>query len=188
MYEPVLSPHTVQELLQENPAARLLDVRTPGEFEGAHIQGAYNVPLDQLSAHRNEIRKLTAPVVLVCQSGNRARQAEATLRQAGMENLHLLEGGIQRWQAEGHAVQRGQTRISMERQVRIAAGLLVVSGSVLARFVHPSFLVVPVLVGTGLTFSGLTDTCGMAKMLSRLPYNQVSCDINQVVCSLTQSR
>ena len=87
---------------------RVLDVRTPGEFETAHIAGAYNVPLDLLREHRDEIVKhLDDDVVLVCRSGQRAAQAEETLRTAGLNNVHILDGGITAWEAKGFAVNRG---------------------------------------------------------------------------------
>ncbi|HVH11421.1 MAG TPA: rhodanese-like domain-containing protein, partial [Longimicrobium sp.] len=89
---PVVGPEELAALLRADPGVRLLDVRTPGEYESVHIAGAYNVPLDTLGEHGEEIRApVETPVVLVCQSGNRARRAEEALRQAGMPNLHVLD-------------------------------------------------------------------------------------------------
>jgi len=89
---PVLSPAELVRLRAERPETRLLDVRTPGEFEAQHIPGAYNVPLDTLAEHGTEIRaRVDAPVVLVCRSGQRARNADDALRAAGMTNLHVLD-------------------------------------------------------------------------------------------------
>ncbi|WP_202948551.1 rhodanese-like domain-containing protein, partial [Nitrolancea hollandica] len=104
---PVLNPDALSALIAERPDVRLLDVRTPGEFESAHIPGAYNVPLDTLPEHAGEIRAAVAsPVVLICRSGQRARKAEAVLGAAGMPQLHVLDGGLNSWQADrasGHA-------------------------------------------------------------------------------------
>ena len=105
---PVLRPVEVAELLAEQPNIRLLDVRTPGEYQIVHIGGAYNVPLDTLGEHAREIRtNVTSPVVLICQSGQRARKAEEALKDAGMHNLHVLDSGVNGWVAAGLPVVRG---------------------------------------------------------------------------------
>src|SRR5687768_11854007 len=135
---PVLSPSELRQLLRDHPATRLLDVRTPGEFESQHVAGAYNVPLDTLAEHGAEIRAGVAePVVLVCRSGQRARRAEAALLAAGMTNLHVLDGGMLAWVAAGEPVVEGRPRMSLERQVRIAAGTLAATGGFLALFASP---------------------------------------------------
>lgn len=183
---PVLTSEELASLLAQRPDVRLLDVRTPAEFESAHIPGAYNVPLDTLSEYAQEIRSnVDTPLVLICRSGQRARQAEASLARAGMPNLHVLDGGLNGWVAADHAVRRGPERISLERQVRIAAGLLAGTGGALALAVNPLFAIVPALVGTGLTFAGITDTCALGMLLAKLPYNRrASCDIDTMVHAL----
>jgi rhodanese-related sulfurtransferase len=185
---PVLSPAELDALLRERPDIRLLDVRTPGEYETVHIRGAYNVPLDTLGEHAEEIRAtVDEPVVLVCQSGARARRAEEALKSAGMPNLHVLDGGVNGWVAAGNAVRRGAARVSLERQVRVAAGTLAAAGAVLALLVNPLFALLPAFVGSGLVFAGVTDTCGMAMALSRLPYNRpATCDVDAMVRALKQ--
>jgi rhodanese-related sulfurtransferase len=91
--------------------ARIIDVRTPSEFESVHIPGSYNVPLDQLSEHRRELTQaLDSPALLVCGSGMRARQADNTLREAGLQSLTVLEGGITAWENSGEPVVRGAQR------------------------------------------------------------------------------
>lgn len=182
----LLTPAGVASLLRDQSATRLLDVRTAGEFAAAHIPGAYNVPLDELAEHSREIRSVAgAPVVLVCQSGQRARKADESLRSLGMPNLHILDGGVNAWTAAGLEVTRGATRISLERQVRIAAGAIGASGAFLALFVNPLFAIVPAFIGSGLVFAGVTDTCTMGMMLARLPYNRTaSCDSKTVVRAL----
>jgi len=183
---PVLSPEDLSRLLDERPDVRLLDVRTPGEYESVHIRGAYNVPLDTLGEHAREIRaSVTAPVILICQSGQRARRAEAALKESGMPNLHVLDGGMKAWIEAGFPVERGRERLSLERQVRIAAGALAASGGFLALLVHPLFALLPALVGSGLVFAGVTDTCLLAMLLSRLPYNRpATCDVSAMVEAL----
>jgi rhodanese-related sulfurtransferase len=158
-------------------------VRTPSEFENAHIPGAYNVPLDLLHEHARELRSARGDVVLVCQSGQRAQRAEALLRDAGMGNMHVVDGGMRAWLGAGLPVNRVRTRVSLERQVRIVAGALAVIGAVGALAVSPLLAIVPAVIGSGLVFSGVTDTCGMAMLLAKLPYNRsaAGCDTAAIV-------
>lgn len=187
---PVLSPPDVADLVRNQPGVRLLDVRTPGEYETLHITGAYNVPLDTLAEHAREIQARVAdPVILVCQSGQRARKADDALKAAGMNNLHVLDGGINGWVAAGLPVARGAKKLSLERQVRIAAGALAATGGLLGAFVNPFLALLAAFVGGGLVFAGLTDTCGMAMLLSRIPYNRpATCDVAAMVSALLDGR
>jgi rhodanese-related sulfurtransferase len=186
---PVIPPTELAELCVSDPTIRLLDVRTPGEFAAQHIAGAYNVPLDTLAEHAAEIRASVAdPVVLVCRSGQRARKAEDALKSAGMMNLHVLDGGVAGWVAAGNPVVEGAPRMSLERQVRIAAGSLAAIGGFLAVFVHPLFALISGVVGSGLVFAGITDTCAMGMLLARLPYNRpASCDVGAMVRALSSA-
>ena len=183
---PVLVASDLVRMLAENPRTRLLDVRTPGEFEAEHIAGAYNVPLDTLGEHGPEIRSgVNDPVVLVCRSGQRARKAEEALTTAGMTNLFVLDGGMTSWVAANQPVRRGEPRMSLERQVRIAAGILAATGGFLALFVNPWFAALPAFVGSGLVFAGITDTCTMGMLIARLPHNKpASCDVPAMVQAL----
>lgn len=185
----LLTPAQLSILSVTRSDTRILDVRTPGEFESSHIRGSYNVPLDTLGEHSAEISSgVSAPVVLVCQSGGRARKAEQALRAAGMDNLHVLEGGMNAWVAAGMPAGGRARRISLERQVRIVAGALAASGGLLGYFVNPAFALVPAFIGSGLVFAGVTDWCGMGLLLARLPYNRASCDVPAMVEALTAGR
>jgi len=189
LFAPVLSPANVDQLIRENPRIRILDVRTPGEYSSVHIPGSYNVPLDTLGEHAREIRtNLTDPVILVCQSGQRAQKADRTLAAAGMTNLHILDGGMNAWVNTGFVVVRGKSKVSLERQVRIVAGALAATGGFLAAFVDPAFGFISAFIGSGLVFAGVTNTCGMAMLLARLPYNRsATCDVRDVVQTLARS-
>lgn len=184
----ILSPADLASLRLARPDVRLLDVRTSGEFDAEHIEGAYNVPLDALPEHGATIRAaMGAPVVLVCRSGQRARQAHAALAEGGMTNLHVLDGGIGAWVAAGRPVRHGVPRMSLERQVRIAAGALAGTGGFLALLLHPWFAALPAFVGSGLVFAGMTDSCAMGLLIARLPYNRPSSrDIPATVRALVQ--
>ncbi len=175
----------LRALLESAAPPRVLDVRTPGEFESVHIAGAYNVPLGLLREHRREIMKhLDEDVVLVCQAGQRAAQAEETLRKAGLANVHVLDGGIASWIGEGLPVNRGAQRWGLERQVRLAAGSLVAL-SILVSIIVPGAKWLAFAIGAGLTFAALTNTCAMGMLLARLPYNRgATCDVRKVVTQL----
>ena len=180
-----VSPAAAGALLRQG-TARILDVRSPGEFESAHIGGSYNVPLDTLGEHAREIgTNVASTLILVCQSGQRARKADEALSSVGMSNVHVLEGGINAWIAEGFDVVRGRRRMSIERQVRVVAGALAGGGGFLALAVNPLFAAIPAAVGSGLVFAGLTDTCAMGLLLARMPFNRtVSCDLKAIVQAL----
>lgn len=183
----VILPDELAALLSERPGIRLLDVRTPGEYQAAHIRGAFNVPLDRLDEYGREISKSGSdPIVLVCQSGQRARKADGALRGAGMANLMILDGGVNAWEAAGKPIIKGARRMSLERQVRIAAGALAATGGFFALFVNPLFAAVPAFVGSGLVFAGITDTCMMGMLIAKLPYNRTaSCDVQSMVRQLS---
>jgi rhodanese-related sulfurtransferase len=175
-------------LLDTAAAPRLLDVRAPGEFETVHIPGAYNVPLDLLREHREEIvSHLDQNVVLVCRSGQRAALADESLRGAGLANVHILDGGMTAWEASGFPVNRGTQRWDLERQVRFVAGLIV-AVSILAGIVVPGLEWVAFAMGGGLSVAALTNTCVMGMLLSRLPYNRgATCDVRTVVAQLVDT-
>jgi rhodanese-related sulfurtransferase len=174
--------------LADGEDVRLVDVRTAAEFETGHIPASYHVPLDALNEHREEFRGINVPVVLVCQSGNRAAQAADSLGQAGMANVGILDGGIARWIANGGDVNRGHARWSLERQVRLVAGAIVLV-AVLVSLALPEARLVAGLVGAGLVLAAVTDTCAMGLLLARLPYNRgAACDMRAVVRQLTDGR
>lgn len=147
----------------------IVDVRTPGEFNALHADGARLVPLDQFNP---SAIKPGRPVYLICKSGGRAAKAWQACVDAKVIEVACVDGGTDAWVAAGLPVIRGRGVISLERQVRIAAGALVLLGAALAWFVHPYFLALPAFVGAGLVFAGLTDTCGMGMLLARMPWNR----------------
>ncbi|HEX6248981.1 MAG TPA: rhodanese-like domain-containing protein [Nocardioidaceae bacterium] len=180
---------TLKERLNSEDAPRVLDVRTPAEFESAHIPGSYNVPLDNLKEHRAELRRhLDQDVVLVCLSGGRAEQAEKALAEAGLPGLHVLEGGMAAWTATGAPVTRGRQTWELERQVRLGAGALVLT-SILGSVAAPRLKWLAAGVGTGLIGAAVTNTCTMGMLLSKMPWNQrgAGCDVEEVIKSLVEA-
>lgn len=181
----VIDAAELRRLRAADPAIRILDVRTGGEFESVHIPGSYNVPLDTLGEHVRDLADVSHPVVLVCQSGGRASQAHESLTAAGKETLHILEGGIAGWQAaDGDVVHGATVRWAMDRQVRLAAGALAAAGVLVSTRV-PQAKWAAAGVGAGLVHSAVTNSCAMAAVLSKLPYNSVDrCDIQGVLADL----
>jgi rhodanese-related sulfurtransferase len=150
----------------------LVDVRTPGEYETAHIEGSINLPLDQVDAHLQDIVAAAGgTMVIVCQTGKRAGQCQNKLAAAGMTVPRVLTGGLNAWLAAGAPVVRGRQRWSLERQVRLVAGGIVLA-SILVSVWLPAARYLAGFIGAGLTFAALTDTCAMGMMLSKLPYNR----------------
>ncbi|MBT5754552.1 MAG: rhodanese-like domain-containing protein [Acidimicrobiaceae bacterium] len=174
----VIDVTQLQQLQLEDPAIRILDVRTGGEFENSHIPGSYNVPLDTLGEHVRDLADVEHPVVLVCQSGGRASQAHEKLTEAGKATLHILEGGMTSWQAAGGDLTVGNTtRWAMDRQVRFVAGTFAIVAVVASIFV-PGLEWIAAGVGAGLAYSAVSNTCAMAAVLAKLPYNRTNaCDI-----------
>lgn len=169
-----VSPKELHDLVQSGTTVELIDVRTPVEYREVHVSYARNVPLDQLQVTQLASgRSETEPLYVICRSGNRGKQACEKFFAAGYTNVVNVEGGTLAWDQAGLPVVRGQKAISLERQVRIAAGLLVLLGSGLGAFVSPYWIGLSAFVGAGLTFAGVTDTCGMGMLLARMPWNHV---------------
>ena len=172
-----ISPAALNELGKSGRKIDLIDVRTPVEFREIHVEFARNVPLDQLDpkaimAARNGAS--AEPLYVVCRSGSRGQQACDKFEKAGFSNVINVEGGTLACEQAGVAVVRGKKAISLERQVRIAAGALVLTGVILSYTVHPYLIGLSAFVGAGLVFAGITDTCGMGMILARMPWNQCS--------------
>ena len=170
-----LDAQTLRERLEQHEDLIVIDVRSAAEFETMHIRGSYNVPLPLLSEHTDEpAARLGARVVLVCQSGVRAEQARQRLGLAGIGSARVLTGGVPGFAAAGGDVVRGAQRWDLERQVRMAAGTLVVGGLLAGKFVSPRLRLLAGAIGTGLTFSAATNTCAMGKALSKMPWNKAA--------------
>ena len=167
-----ISPIELQNLLAAQPGLAVLDVRTPVEFAEVHVPQARNIPLDQLQPGAIQVPKDQA-VYLLCRSGQRATKAAEKLAKQGFAEPIVVEGGTLAWIAANLPVTRSAVKvISLERQVRIAAGSLVLIGVLLGWFVHRGFYGLAAFVGAGLVFAGITDFCGMGLLLAKLPWNR----------------
>lgn len=163
-----INPKTVAE----QPNAFILDVRTPVEFREIHVPGSILHPLHSLDPAKVKEWAGNRPCYVMCRSGNRARQAAEKLIAAGLTQIEVIEGGILAWEKAGLKVNHGSKSISIERQVRIGAGAMVLAGVLLGAFLNPWFLILSGLVGCGLMVAGITDWCGMGLLLARMPWNQ----------------
>jgi len=151
--------------------ALLVDVRSGSEFASGHIPGAINIPMEEIEARLDDL-DLNLPIVLICQSGKRARMSSSLLEPC-QRQITVLEGGTQAWIRAGFPVVASvRTRWSLERQVRLGAGLLVLAGVILALTANPLWVFLCGFVGLGLTFAGLTDICAMGIILGKMPWNR----------------
>ena len=179
----IISPQKLKDLDEKNSV--IIDVRTKMEHDEKRLRCNHiHLPLDQIDvqdfAKKNNLNH-DSEIYFLCRSGGRARQAADKFANAGYKNLKIIDGGLTACEACGEAVEgyvamscnsKTNCKISLERQVRIAAGILTFCGTLLGIIFHPIFLIIPLFVGGGLTFAGLTDRCGMALLLTKAPWNK----------------
>ena len=159
-----------------SPGIRLVDVRTPAEFATLRISGFMNVPFERLNPEALKSTLGTdSPIYCLCQTGTRSQFVAARLRAAGFRRVVHVDGGTNAWLAEALPVVHGERSvISLERQVRIAAGALVLLGTLAGVFIHPAGYWLAGFIGAGLAYAGVTNFCGMSMLLARMPWNQTS--------------
>ena len=170
-----IRPTELKRKLAAGEALELIDVRTPVEFREIHVTCARNVPLDRLDPRavlQDRSNSEEQPLYVICKGGSRGQQACQKFAAAGFTNVVNVEGGTEACVAEGLAVIRGKKTMSLERQVRIATGALVLTGAVLAATVHPYWIGLSGFVGAGLMFAGITDSCAMGMLIAKMPWNQ----------------
>jgi rhodanese-related sulfurtransferase len=171
---PTIRPRQLDELRAAGQAVDLIDVRTALEYREIHAAYARNVPLDRLDAKAIQGTLGTAtdrPLYVICRSGSRGQTAFEKLRAAGVHVVNV-EGGTLAWEECGLPVVRGKKALSLERQVRIAIGLLVLVGVLLGWLVHPACAGLAAVMGAGLVYSGVLDTCPLGMFLARMPWNR----------------
>jgi rhodanese-related sulfurtransferase len=171
----LISPKELADTVNKNSDCILIDVRSPAEFESAHISGARNVPLGtkEFESFLKEIKGSKKTIYVTCQKGGRAKTACSELAKSDVL-FKSLDGGMSAWINENLPYIEGKKSISIERQVRIGAGSLVVLGVLLFYAGFSNAILLSAFVGAGLIFAGVTDTCGMAMVLTKMPWNQSS--------------
>jgi len=170
-----ISPAGLAERRRQGQPCDLIDVRTPVEYREAHVEFARNVPLDELDPEaimgtRNG--SAGEPLFVICQLGGRSQKACEAFHRKGFTNVVSVEGGTKACEQTDLPLIRGKKAISIERQVRIVAGSLVLIGVILGTWLHPYLYGLSAFVGAGLLFAGISDTCGMGIMLSKMPWNK----------------
>ena len=168
-----ITSNELKQRLDAGDEVVLLDVRSPAEYESRHIPGARNIPLHTLSVERLSNDGLRdKSLVVLCQGGGRSTQACEILAKAGFTKVFNLSGGTKAWTDAGLPTSGDAGgSMSIERQVRIVAGALVVIGGLGSVLLNPALIWLSIFVGGGLVFAGVTDTCGMAFVLARAPWN-----------------
>ncbi len=176
----------VQQDIQSGKRMALIDVRTPVEHEEMHIAGSVLMPLDRLDPAAVKAASAgTENCVLICQGGKRAEQAFHKLQAAGCENLSVLEGGVAAWESAGLPLEHAsRNHLPLMRQVQLVVGVLALAGSILALTVNKNFAIIPALLGAGLTMAGSTGWCGLAILLSKMPWNRMECGRTVNSCSV----
>jgi rhodanese-related sulfurtransferase len=171
----LISPRNAFEKIKKGNA-RLIDVRTPAEYRSVHAVGAENHELSKLNAayigkeiFSDNLDKLC---ILICKTGSRSSKAAEIFQEKNIKNVFVVAGGTDLWNKIGLPVEKGKSVISLERQVRIVAGALVFAGTLLGVFVNLYLLIIPGVVGAGLVFAGITDTCAMGLLLAKMPWNK----------------
>ena len=150
----------------------LLDVRERMEFAGGRVSGASSLPLGELESRHAELDRMK-PIYVMCRTGRRSAEAQQRLRALGFTNIVNVVGGIEAWKKEDLPLERDEyAPWSIERQVRFTAGVLVLSGVLLAIFVHPYFVMLSGLIGFGLAFTATIDWCGMGLLIAKMPWNR----------------
>jgi rhodanese-related sulfurtransferase len=170
-----IDPKDLYVLLQRGEEINIVDVRTPAEFRSEHIPTAQLAPLDTLDARQIMTSRQglsDVPLYLTCRTGNRAAQAQKLFVRAGFNNVVCIEGGTEAWEQAGLPVVRGKAAMPLDRQVRIAAGSLVLLGVALGLLLHSAALLLSGAIGAGLIYAGITGNCMMARLLGKLPWNQ----------------
>ena len=173
-----IAPERLHDRLRSSKATALIDVRSPAEYRAGHIRGALSVPLDELDpqklAERLDLAAVGTkqPLYLTCHAGPRAQQAAEKLHEAGYPNLLLVQGGTEAWEKAALPMRRCGNAISLERQVQIAVGALLILKVAFGFTVHQLFFVLGALIGAGLITAGITRWCGMARLIARMPWNR----------------
>ncbi len=183
-----ITPSEMHKLLSSGRRIDFIDVRTPGEYAAVHAVGAKLVPVDDLDVQavlRSRVGDPADPIYVLCKAGTRGRKACEKFHAAGITNVVNVEGGTDAWVAAGLPVERGQSSVlPLDRQVRIAVGLMVLVGVVLALTVHIGFIGISAFAGAGMVYAGITDRCAMATMLARMPWNRATCPVGTCTCSV----
>lgn len=165
-----IAPQVIHEQLKQG--AILVDIRSADEYAHEHIKEARHIPLDRLTADTTLLSGETA-VVFHCRAGHRTQMNAGILQACAAGDVYILEGGLDAWKKAGLPVIRNASQpLELQRQVQIAAGSMVVLGTVLGATLSPWFFLLCGLIGAGLVFAGVSGFCGLARVLMKMPWNR----------------
>ncbi|MHC4122910.1 MAG: MBL fold metallo-hydrolase [Planctomycetota bacterium] len=168
----MISPRQAQDIILKDPETVFLDVRSVLEYADSNIKDSLNIPIDTLLFRIDELRQKKKKYIVFCRTGNRSPMAADMLIQSGIHGVKVMEGGMLRWQKEKMPFIKGVSGISLERQIKMIAGSLVLTGLLLSLFVHKGFIAISIFVCCGLIYAGITDNCLLGMLLMKLPYNK----------------
>ncbi|TDU81556.1 rhodanese-related sulfurtransferase [Prosthecobacter fusiformis] len=168
-----ITPAELKQLITEG-RCHLVDVREPVEHAEEHISAARLIPLGELEKRASELPK-DKSLVIHCKSGKRGTKAQEKLKQLGFDQVQNLEGGIEAWKAAGLPVASADKKVfPLMQQVQLTIGTGVLTGAALSLTVHPYWVFLSAFFGAGLMLAGSTGWCGLAILLSKMPWNRVS--------------
>lgn len=170
-----ITPGRLYELSQSGKSVEVIDVRTPAEYRSGHVPIARSQPLESLDPKTVVSARASNddPLYVICRSGNRSEKACAAFATSGYADMVVnVEGGTLAWEKAGLPLVRGRYVLPLDRQVRIATGVLVVLGAVLGYLVNPWFYALSAYCGAGLVFAGITDICPLSWTIAKMPWNQ----------------
>lgn len=154
--------------------AVILDVRNGSEHSDVALRRKhFLVELPKFDA-KDFVRHYSLrgeKIYVLCQSGVRATKAAQKLEDFGYKNVAIIKGGMAEVSKNKELV-KTRSVMSVERQVRIVAGSLAALGGLLS-FINPYFALLSVLVGCGLIYAGISNSCAMAQVLAKLPWNKI---------------
>jgi rhodanese-related sulfurtransferase len=166
----------------------ILDVRERDEFEAEHIEDSINAPLSHFASTApgilNQLKE--RDILIMCRSGARSKLAAEQLKQLGYSDkisAQIFDGGILEWKRQGKpTLLRQANHLPILRQVQLTVGLLILTSVALGIYVSSWFLAATAFFGAGLTFAGATGFCGMAIVLSKMPWNRANPEAKKELC------
>lgn len=169
-----VSPSEAQELMKNGSI--LVDIRESAEFLREHVPDAVFLPLSEIVAGKNVVNvSIYHPVIFHCLAGSRTTQnADVLIRAAAPASIVLLSGGINAWKSASlPTIEDKKYPLPIMRQVQIVAGILILTGVLMGYAIDKSFFLLSGFIGAGLLFAGVSGWCGMAVLLSKMPWNKL---------------
>lgn len=164
----ILKSTAVRDMLS-NHNVILIDIRSGSEYDTEHIDGALNISVDNLDKFDFSDKE----VIFYCFSGMRTKNNTSALGKLKAQNHYIIDGGITDWKKLGYpTIRKIKSSIPLIQQVHIAISLILLISLILIMSISNWFLLIILFMALGLMFAGLTGSCGMALLLSKMPWNK----------------